>query len=418
MRTVEDQEHVEGQTEKKEASEGSPQYGDGARPRAVAKESSNTSPAGQLWVLMAVVMAGVALVSVTVVWFVLSQALVQVEGKIANQEATISARMAALSTKVEVQQNAIHTAQTTLTTLERLVVEQRQTGGVEREELTKLSEALTQLRERIAKGEQDLVRLRGAVSTLEAATETLGKTKEQRWLEEIREVLSFAERQLYFGETDHAADALERLLSRLNRSGEPMLWQPIAEALTADLARIKTMPRGTSGAIALQLQILSSALAQGTLRFAAQVSPQQAIDTPIEGEAPWYLRVWSTVVAFGRAVGQEWANWLRLERLDATKADIPLAPREVELVRLIGEGLVTTARLAAVSGEREVYRTVLEQIRAFMERYYDLHTPEAALAQGALRALSEIEIAPVRSFRLASLMALTEAERRLSAADR
>jgi len=304
--------------------------------------------------------------------------------------------------------------QASLALLERqmaLLAEQGAKVAALHEQVASLNDALAQSRERLAKSEAALEQLKGIAQAAAEMTAALSRVGDRRWLVEAAETLTFAERQLAWnGNLDAAQAALELLSQRLANADRPVL-RPLREALEADLLAVRSAPRVDRDGLVAKLTALEQRLDEAPLAFAAPLPAEQAVS--VAESSSWYEWLWSATVAFGRAVGQEWANWLRLERLDAAAPEL-LSPQQALALRINLATWIAAARVAVDKGDAAGYQTALAAVEQTVHRFIAAGPSRQAVEQ----TLSELKAAPVAATRLTltrSLAALAELETRLSA---
>ncbi len=365
-----------------------------------AGRNDASSRGGRVALLVAIIALIVALTGVWYTHFIIKPAAEQTVGQVAAQLTPLAA--------------TVDRQQASLALLERqmaLMAEQGAKVAALHEQIVALSEALSQSRERLARSEAALDQLKGIAQAAAEMTAALSRVGDRRWLVEAAETLTFAERQLTWnGNLDAAQAALELLSQRLGNADRPVL-RPLREALEADLLAIRSAPRIDRDGLIAKLTALEQRLDEAALAFTAPLSVEQVIS--VAEPTAWYQRLWSATVAFGRAVGQEWANWLRLERLDAAAPEL-LSPQQALTLHLNLAAWVASARLAVDKGDSAGYQAALAAVDQAVRRFLAADPTRQAIEQ----ILGELKAAPVAARRLTltrSLAALAELESRLSA---
>ncbi len=333
--------------------------------------------------------------------------------RVARQEQALRAEslahLSALSDKVQAQQALLITLQQQVAGLTGV---DAQVAAL-KEALREVTESLAQTRERLAKDEADLDRLQTIAKSAAEMTEALAKLGDRRWIVEAGEALAFAQRQLAWdGNLNAAQGALATLAARLKEADRPLL-RPLRQAVEADLLAIEAAPRVDLDGILAKLASLDQLLTEAPYRFTAEVDRAHTVATATGDDSPWYLRAWAAVVAFGHAVGQEWAHWLRLERIDAQAPEL-LSPQQSATLQLNISTWIAAARVAASRGDEIAYRTALEKLEATLARYFDPAAPQTRAAQAALSELKAQKVRVERPTLERSLKALSEIEARVA----
>lgn len=310
----------------------------------------------------------------------------------------------------------VQTQQALLAALERQVAGLAEQGArlaAVQEQLATVTEATNQSRERLAKLEAAVEQLHGIAQSAAEMTAALARVGDRRWLVEAAETLAFAERQLAWnGNLEAVQAALALLAERLATADRPLL-RPLKEAVEADLLAVRAAPRVDRDRLVAKLAALGQTLDEAALAFAAPVAPEKQVATG-DDSALWYQQAWAKVVAFGRAVGQEWAHWLRLERLDAAAPEL-LSPQQAEALRLNLATWVTAAQIAVQRGDSAGYQAALAAIERSVKRFFDPAAPARQAAEQAVTELKAASVSPQWPNLERSLKALAELEQRLAA---
>ncbi|WP_217126290.1 uroporphyrinogen-III C-methyltransferase [Hydrogenophilus thiooxidans] len=315
-----------------------------------------------------------------------------------------------VSDKVETQKTDLRTVQQQVAA----IVEVDAQITALKEQWRQLEAAFIETRERLARDEAALDRLQGIAKSAAEMTEALAKLGDRRWVVEAGEALAFAQRQLAWdGNVNAAQGALATLAARLKEADRPLL-RGLREAVEADLLAVQAAPRVDLDGILAKLAALDDAIANAPFAYLAEVDPKHKVADTADASAPWYQRAWATVVAFGRAVGQEWADWLRLERLDATAPEL-LSPEAATTLQLNITTWIAAARVAAQRGDETAYQTALAKLEKALARYFDPNAPATQAAQAAIAALKAERVHAERPTLARSLKALSEIETRLAA---
>lgn len=373
------------------------------QPETRSPQANNASRAG-VW--LGAVALLVALGGYGYTQYVVKRALDQALA----ERAEWAAQITAVTDQVKTQQAVLQTVQQQVA---GLVGVDAQITAL-KEQLSQLETAFIETRERLARNEAALDRLQGIAKSAAEMTEALAKLGDRRWVVEAGEALAFAQRQLAWdGNLDAAQAALAALAARLKDADRPLLRE-LRKAVEADLLAVQSAPRVDVDGILAKLDALDDAIANAPFAYLAEVDPKHKVADTADASAPWYQRAWAALVAFGRAVGQEWADWLRLERLDATAPEL-LSPEAATTLQLNISTWIAAARVAAQRGDETAYQTALAKLEKTLARYFDPNAPATQAANAAIAALKAERVHAERPTLARSLKALSEIETRLAA---
>lgn len=317
--------------------------------------------------------------------------------------------------------------------LEERLVRLEQGSRRSEESFQQLQGALTILTQRLDAVQRTLGQVQGQVDDLrelgrlvERLTQALSRQDERRLLVEARDVLSYAQRRIdWANDLSSAIAVLAELDARLAKESKG-LFLSLRQALARDLERLRGAPRVDLDGILARLDALESRLPQLTLTFAAPVPETASIALPRHGadagsenslppgESPWYQGIWQTILHWGDAMLTSVAGLVRLERLDAVAPEL-LSP-QIRLV--LEENLrlwLSSARLAAQSGDEARYRAALDKVREAVERFYERDDPVVAATLAALDELTAQAVGATRLSLTDSFAALARIEERLQA---
>ncbi len=270
--------------------------------------------------------------------------------------------------------------------LQRALVAQQQQS-------TALAEQQAQWRERLALWEAEMARVKAATDAAVRLTEAMARQNELKRFVEVRDLVTFAEQRLRWAHDPSAArDALQRADATLSETAQP--WGlALRQAIAHDLATLQAVSVPDVAGLIAELTAVQRLLAQAPLAFEVPVGSEHAVAATNDDAAPWYQRLWNGVVRFGEALGQSWGEWLRLERLDAPMP-ATLSPAQRLSLQAALEAHFASARLAALQGNAALYRGSIEEITAFVTRYYEPNAEGVQAVQQRLAALKEREVAP------------------------
>jgi len=179
---------------------------------------------------------------------------------------------------------------------------------------------------------------------------------------------------------DTAIVALNSADARLSEMGEPALIR-VRKQLAKDLQALRSVPKLDLAGVSLSL----TALAQGVDKLPLQTPDPEAIKQRLEGDGKT-----SREVSDWRELLQ--AIWADLKTLlvirDHAQPIQPLMSPEQRFFLVQNLQLqLEQARLAALQGEKQVYAERLQQLQAWVRRYFDV---QQAATQSVLQTLSEL----------------------------
>lgn len=201
------------------------------------------------------------------------------------------------------------------------------------------------------------------------------------WLvDEAETMLNLATQQLLLsGNVQGAVGVLEHINNRLSRFDQPELL-PIKQAVSSDLATLKSLPYVDISTTALRIDRLETAVAGLPLVVDGTLKPGEV--QAVENEA---LSWWEKSLAALKGL-------VEVRRLDNNDAML-LAPEQVYFVRENLRLRLLDARTALLQHNGEVYQSDLNHAEAAVKNYFDNKSPAT---QSWLKELAELKALDVR----------------------
>ena len=270
----------------------------------------------------------------------------------------------------------------------------------------------------LVKQEQDTVReLAAKVALLEAhyaeaqnqraALETLyqelSSSRDETVLAQVEQMLLIAGQQLQVsGNVKAALIAMQQADDYLKRMDRASL-SGLRKTINLDMDKLRTLPDVDVQGINLRLDNLVAAV--DGLPLAQDIRTAQEIATAapaVPVGAGWQ-----------RLLHEIWEDTKQLVRIENThKQELPLlSPTQVFFLRENLKLRLLSARLALLSRDGANYKHDLKTAQEWVERYFDVQSPQAVLATGSLQKLRDANIsielpdisaslASVRNYRL------------------
>lgn len=207
------------------------------------------------------------------------------------------------------------------------------------------------------------------------------------WLvDEVEATLNLAAQQLLLsGNVPVAVSVLENIENRLNRFEQADLL-PIKQAVSGDLAALKSQPYLDIAGTSLRIDRLESAVAGLPLTVDTALQHQAAPSAYQDNESlSWWENAWN----------KAWANvqgLVEVRTLNNGDAML-LAPEQIYFVRENLRLRLLDARAALMQHNGEVYQSDLDGAETTVKQYFDLHSPAT---QSWLKELADLKALDVR----------------------
>lgn len=220
------------------------------------------------------------------------------------------------------------------------------------------------------------------------AYQELVKSRADWVVDEAEASLNLAAQQLMIsGNVPVAVAVLEGLESRLARFEQPQLL-PIKQAISQDLAALKSKPYLDVASASLRLNRLEMAVsslplaADSTLQPGAQ-PPEAAVD---EANASWWQKSWQKTV-------NSLKGMVEVRHINSNDSML-MSPEQLYFVRENLRLRVMDARLALMQRSGEVYMSDLNSAEAAIKQYFDV---SSASTQSWLNELAQLKTLDVQS---------------------
>jgi uroporphyrin-III C-methyltransferase len=258
-------------------------------------------------------------------------------------------------------------------------------------------EAVREAHVKVAQLEARLAESQSQQLALEALYQELSRNRDEWQLAEIEQVLAIASQQLQLaGNVRAALLALQLAEARLAKADRPQ-FVPLRRALARDIERLKALPVLDVAAMSARIDSLVATV--DSLPLAFEERSVASKDPSPAGERGFWSRLGSEV-------------WSELRQLVIVRqvgsSEPPLLPppqayflRENLRLRLLN------ARLSLLTRDEAGYREDLRAAQAWIRRYFDVGTKQAADALAQLKQLSATSI----SFELPTISESLEAVR-------
>ena len=227
------------------------------------------------------------------------------------------------------------------------------------------------------------------------AYQELVKSRADWLVDETEASLNMAAQQLLIsGNVPVAVGVLENLESRLTRFDQPQLV-PIKQAISQDLAALKSKPYLDVASASLRLNRLETAVASLPLAADAALQPGATQPLPpVSADAPWWQRAWQNSV-------QSLQGMVEVRRLNSNDSML-MSPEQVYFVRENLRLKMMDARLALMQRSGEVYMSDLNSAEAAVKQYFD---GTSAATQSWLKELAQLKGLEVQGGQDANVLA-------------
>lgn len=216
---------------------------------------------------------------------------------------------------------------------------------------------------------------------LEALYTELSRSRDERVLAEIEQILLIANQQLQLARNVKAAlVALENADSRLQRSDSAQFNQ-VRRAIQGDMQKLKAAPFVDITGMGLRLDNISTQV---------DLWPLLMHERPPEHSAarPAGAAQEGGIAQFMREFWNDVRNLVRIERLEHQAAPL-LAPQQSFFLRENLKLRLLSARVNLSSQDETPYRSDLRQSIEWIDRYFDVRDRKVSLARANLDQMSQ-----------------------------
>ena len=227
------------------------------------------------------------------------------------------------------------------------------------------------------KGQQDLT---GALADV---NQRLGRNREAWVLAEAEYLLEMGNRRLQLEQdVAGAIAALGAADQRLASLGDPLLT-PVRAKISDELQALRAVPQVDVDGLSLALTSLAKSV--DTLPIAGAPRPVAAPLAPLAVSHGWR--------AFVASLWADMRSLVVVRHHEAGKLPL-LTPDQRDLLRQNLRLKLQTARLALLQGDRQVYRSALQEADAWLTQYFDGDAAATKAAHETLARLAATDIAP------------------------
>lgn len=266
---------------------------------------------------------------------------------------------------------------------------------------------LQALQAKVGALEARLAEAQGQQMALEAMTQELSRSRDERLLAEIEQAVSTAAQQLQLaGNVQVALIALQGADARLARTNQPQ-FIALRKLVTRDIERLRALPTADVPGIALKLETIIAQVDTMPLAFeqrpVAAAAPAAKAAGPAAG-LPWWQKM-------SAEFWQEIKQLVRVERIDKADPGL-LSPSQNFFLRENLKLRLINARLALLVRDGASFREDMRQSADWLERHFDSRAKPVQSALATVRSLGAVDVAltpptldetlgALRNFRLA-----------------
>jgi len=237
-------------------------------------------------------------------------------------------------------------------------------------------EAVREAQARVAQLEVKVAEYQNQQSDLEALYKELSRSRDERVVIEIEQMLTIASQQLQaVGNVPVALAAIQAADARLARSRRPQ-FLPLRKAFAHDIERLKGASGSDIPGLAAKLDQVIAAV--DSLPLAQDARPRVTGAARPESEGLW-----------GRLVADLLGELKQLVRIQNVEGADPvlLGPSQAFFLRENLKLRLLNARLGLLARDEASYRGDLRLAVSWIERYFDTRSRDAATMTGTLKQL-------------------------------
>jgi uroporphyrin-3 C-methyltransferase len=244
-------------------------------------------------------------------------------------------------------------------------------------------EAVREAHVKVAQLEARLAESQSQQLALEALYQDLSRNRDEWQLAEIEQVLAIASQQLQLaGNVRAALLALQLAEARLAKADRPQ-FLPVRRALARDIERLKALPVLDIAAMSARIDTLVAQVDELPLAFEEKTAAVREKPAAAPERGLWG-RMWSEVWA-------EVKQLVTVRRVGPSEPPL-LAPPQAYFVRENLRLRLLNARLSLLVRDEAGYREDLRAAQAWVRRYFDPRSKQAADALAQLKQLSSTTI--------------------------
>jgi uroporphyrin-3 C-methyltransferase len=217
---------------------------------------------------------------------------------------------------------------------------------------------------------------------LESLYLELSRSRDERILAEVEQMLLAGSQQLKLaGNLKAALIALESADARLQRADSAQ-FTALRRAIRRDIERLKAAPYVDVVGISLRLDSLAHQA--DTFPFAMHERPAQPLREPTRPDE-------GTAARLAREVWADIKGLIRVQRIDS--AEVPLvSPSQQFFLRENLRMRLLSARIALLAQDQASFKADTRSAAEWLQRYFDAKDKKVGAASSALRQLADSEI--------------------------
>jgi uroporphyrin-3 C-methyltransferase len=266
-----------------------------------------------------------------------------------------------------------------------LVRELAQAGGLGKESRELAAQAQQTVRDldfKLGMLESRLSETQNQRLALEALYLELSRSRDERVLAEVEQILLIGSQQLQLaGNLKAALIALESADSRLQRTDSAQ-FTGLRRAIARDIERLKSAPFVDVVGMSVRLD----ALAHEVDRMALAM-----YERPSEEAAPAAAAHDAVLVRVAKEAWQDIRSLVRIQRVESE--EVPLvSPTQQFFLRENLRMRLLSARIALLAREEPTFRADVRSAEEWLKRYFDTRDKQVGAALGSLRQLSDMQV--------------------------
>jgi len=235
---------------------------------------------------------------------------------------------------------------------------------------------------KVAQLEARLAESQSQQLALEALYQELSRNRDEWQLAEIEQVLAIAQQQLQLaGNVRAALLALQLAEGRLAKSDRPQ-FLPVRRALARDIERLKGLPVLDVAPMTARIDALVASVDSLPLAF------DERSERPVAAKEVADKGFWSRL---GSEVWGEVRQLVVVRQVGSNEAPL-LPPPQAYFVRENLRLRLLNARISLLTRDEAGYREDLRAAQAWIQRYFDTRSKQAADASAQLKQLSSTSI--------------------------
>jgi uroporphyrin-3 C-methyltransferase len=266
--------------------------------------------------------------------------------------------------------------------LVRELAEAGSLGKESRQFAAQASQTVRDLEFKIGLLESRLAETQNQRLALEALYLELSRSRDERVLAEVEQILLAGSQQLQLaGNVKAALVALESADSRLQRSDSAQ-FAALRRTMARDIERLKSAPF---------VDIVGMSLRLDTLAHQADQFGLAMYERPAQPPPPTPRAEGGALAQLAREAWQDLTGLIRIQRLDSR--EVPLvAPSQEFFLRENLRMRLLSARIALLARDETAFKADVRSARDWLQRYFDHGDKQVDAALSALKRLAETDV--------------------------